>query len=400
MGQKNDWRDRLEAFYKHYQPEKLSGVPALLKKIDGNQSRFDRLLAQLVQKYGPEPEIKKEKTPKAEKPKGTSIKMNESLRNRITAFYLHYNKGKLDTVEDLVVRTKNKKKYEDRLMRMLVKKYGPEPQMEDSFRGRLTRFYLKYQPTKLDGVENFVLKAGGSETQQEQLFRMLVTKYGPEPEFSGIESKLEHLSLSEPQESGDMSDDDNDEMNPLFRKVVYCPIDGMPPEYSEYLTTFGDCLPWLLKNTPNLILTTKGDTTVAEYAASLENGEESTEASNIKGKSRGGAARPNKNIKNKKKTKDKDKKVTIERVSRSKRKFITVVVGLDMFDVKLKEAAKKLGKRFACSASINKLPSGGQSIDIQGDITYELPEVLLDYFPSVDKEKIYTVEDGKKNKVF
>lgn len=94
--------------------------------------------------------------------------------------------------------------------------------------------------------------------------------------------------------------------------------------------------------------------TVKEYVESIKNDDGEVEAS--KSKSRGGAARPNKNIKNKKKTKENDKIVTIERVNRSKKKYITVVIGLDTFDIKLKEAAKKLGKKFACSASVNKLP--------------------------------------------
>uniref|UniRef100_A0A7S3LI75 SUI1 domain-containing protein n=1 Tax=Aplanochytrium stocchinoi TaxID=215587 RepID=A0A7S3LI75_9STRA len=417
MGPKNDWRDRLEAFYKHYQPEKVSGVPTLLKKIEGSQSRFDKLLSQLIQKYGPEPvseSILNVEAPTKPKEAGKTVTLNEELRDRIKFFYLHYNKDKLDTIENLVLRTKNKKHYEERLIRMLVEKYGPEPKDEDSFKGRLVRFYTKYQPSKLDSVDNLVAKAGDSETQQENLFRMLVSKYGPEPEFNSVTSGMKSLSISDStnkentrdgdtddeEDEDDEHDEHDDETNHLFRKVVYCPVDGMPPEYSEYLTTFEECVPWLLQHRPDLVLTTKGGVTVQEYGAKLENKEEEGEPASSKNKSRGGAARPNKNIKSKKKGKDQDGMVTIERVSRSKRKFITVVAGLDMFDVKLKEAAKKLGKRFACSASVNKLPGGGQSIDIQGDITYDLPDILIEYFPSIEKDKIYLIEDGKKSKAF
>lgn len=46
------------------------------------------------------------------------------------------------------------------------------------------------------------------------------------------------------------------------------------------------------------------------------------------------------------------------------------------------------------------LPGGGQSVDIQGDVCYDLPDVILEYYPSVDKTKMYSIEDGRKNKVF
>lgn len=110
-------------------------------------------------------------------------------------FYDHYNKDKLDTVENLVLRTKNKTKYEKRLLKMLVDKYGPEPD-QNSFKSRLIRYYSKYQPSKLSSVDNLVKKAGDSIQQQEQLFRMLVSKYGPEPDLEdAVTSAMENLAI-------------------------------------------------------------------------------------------------------------------------------------------------------------------------------------------------------------
>ncbi|GKC69323.1 translation machinery-associated protein 22-like protein, partial [Tanacetum coccineum] len=58
------------------------------------------------------------------------------------------------------------------------------------------------------------------------------------------------------------------------------------------------------------------------------------------------------------KTKKKDKQeVIIEKVTRNKRKSITTLKGLDLFvlGVKLSDASKKLGKKFATGASVVKL---------------------------------------------
>jgi len=46
--------------------------------------------------------------------------------------------------------------------------------------------------------------------------------------------------------------------------------------------------------------------------------------------------------------------VVIERATRNKRKCVTSVQGLELFEVKLVEASKKFGKKFACGASVVK----------------------------------------------
>ncbi|KAE8687555.1 Translation initiation factor SUI1 family protein isoform 2 [Hibiscus syriacus] len=58
------------------------------------------------------------------------------------------------------------------------------------------------------------------------------------------------------------------------------------------------------------------------------------------------------------KIKKKEKKeVIIEKVVRNKRKCITTVKGLEHFGVKLSDASKKLGKKFATGASVVKGPT-------------------------------------------
>jgi density-regulated protein DRP1 len=133
---------------------------------------------------------------------------------------------------------------------------------------------------------------------------------------------------------------------------------------------------------------------VGEIFDELNGGEAGAEGAKSR---RGGAGVPNKG---RKKGAKGEQMVVIERAQRQKRKFVTSVVGLDTFDVKLKDAAKRLGKKFACGASIDKLPDGRESIDIQGDYIYEMPDTVLEFFPEVAKSKVFLLEDGKKVKAF
>eukprot|EP01018_Ginkgo_biloba_P013577 Gb_11237 [translate_table: standard] len=75
--------------------------------------------------------------------------------------------------------------------------------------------------------------------------------------------------------------------------------------------------------------------------------------------------------------------VVVEKVVRNKRKCVTIVKGLDMFGIKLSEASKKLGKKFASGASVVKGPTEKEQIDVQGDIMYDIVEFITDTWPSI-----------------
>lgn len=57
--------------------------------------------------------------------------------------------------------------------------------------------------------------------------------------------------------------------------------------------------------------------------------------------------------------------VVLERNTRNKKKCITTISGLDMFGVKLGEASKLFGKKFASGASVVKNAEGKEHIDVQ-----------------------------------
>ena len=96
-----------------------------------------------------------------------------------------------------------------------------------------------------------------------------------------------------------------------------------------------------------------------------------------------------------KKKSSKVKGITITRSNRNKKKLITNVAGFENFpDVDVKDASKKLGKKFACGASVTKGATGKDEIDIQGDFSEQVAEFIVKTF-GVDEGVIKLVDKGK-----
>ena len=86
--------------------------------------------------------------------------------------------------------------------------------------------------------------------------------------------------------------------------------------------------------------------------------------------------------------------VIIARIQRQKKKYVTTVVGLETVpDLKLKDATKVFGKKFSSGASIGDTPTGGKEVVIQGDVSFELPAVLISEF-KVAPTCIFFSDDG------
>jgi density-regulated protein len=74
-------------------------------------------------------------------------------------------------------------------------------------------------------------------------------------------------------------------------------------------------------------------------------------------------------------------KVIITKVQRQKRKYVTVVAGLETVpNLKIKDASKAFGKKFSSGASINESASGVKEVVIQGDVMFDLPPLLVSQF--------------------
>ncbi|KAJ0959921.1 hypothetical protein J5N97_000310 [Dioscorea zingiberensis] len=151
-------------------------------------------------------------------------------------------------------------------------------------------------------------------------------------------------------------------------RVLYCAVCSLPAEYCEFGPDFEKCKPWLVQNAPELYPDLVRDATAKEAdrvadqlnatGISFGSGDGATassERNNTFSIAGGGTSAPKEEVKRLPggKVKKKEKlEVIIEKVTRNKRKCITTVKGLELFGVKLSDASKKLGKKFATGASV------------------------------------------------
>ncbi|GLT97264.1 hypothetical protein SLE2022_148370 [Rubroshorea leprosula] len=188
-------------------------------------------------------------------------------------------------------------------------------------------------------------------------------------------------------------------------KVLYCPVCSLPAEYCEFGPDFEKCKPWLTKNAPELYpdllkeANEKEAEKVSEQLQSIGISSASTDVAASTAQSGEASSSKQEEVKRlpggKIKKKEKQE-VVIEKVVRNRRKCITIVKGLDLFGVKLSDASKKLGKKFATGASVVKGPTEKEQIDVQGDIAYDIVDFITETWPDVPESAIFFIEDGKK----
>lgn len=76
---------------------------------------------------------------------------------------------------------------------------------------------------------------------------------------------------------------------------------------------------------------------------------------------------------------------------------MTVVIGLEAHGLDLKKIAKELGKKFATGSSVTKSAAGTEEITVQGDVSDDLFDWLVDvHGEQVPEDNIEMVEDKKK----
>jgi density-regulated protein DRP1 len=74
-------------------------------------------------------------------------------------------------------------------------------------------------------------------------------------------------------------------------------------------------------------------------------------------------------------------RVIIARVQRQKKKFVTAVAGLETVpDLKIKDAARVFGKKFSSGSSVSESNTGAKEVVIQGDVSFDLPNLLVSEF--------------------
>ena len=91
--------------------------------------------------------------------------------------------------------------------------------------------------------------------------------------------------------------------------------------------------------------------------------------------------------------------VIVKRIERNKRKYVTTVSGLEAFGLDLKKVSKDFGKKFATGSSVTKVPSGGEEITVQGDLSDDIFDFLTeskDYKDVIPEDNVECIEDKKK----
>ncbi|XP_065118895.1 density-regulated protein [Paramisgurnus dabryanus] len=177
-------------------------------------------------------------------------------------------------------------------------------------------------------------------------------------------------------------------------KVLYCGVCSLPVEYCEYMPEPAKCKQWLEKNFPAVFAkltlgtaprqeTGGGGGGVGGGASEVPHVGEEEEKKKQK---RGGRGQ----IKQKKKTVP--QKVTIAKIPRAKKKYVTRVCGLNTFDIELKEAQRFFAQKFSCGASV----TADDEIIIQGDFTDDIIDVIQEKWPEVDDDSIDDLGEVKK----
>ncbi|EFN54758.1 hypothetical protein CHLNCDRAFT_134666 [Chlorella variabilis] len=177
---------------------------------------------------------------------------------------------------------------------------------------------------------------------------------------------------------------DGPSVQPLH--VEYDPVTGVPSEFNDFLPK--DCDEY------------------KRWKASQEAGVSGAMAGLTVASGEGGAAvgaaaaAPAQEKKQSSKKKKSKPEVVLERNTRNKKKCITTISGLDMFGVKLGEASKLFGKKFASGASVVKNAEGKEHIDVQGDCLDQAAELIIKQYKEVTKQDIYYIESKKKERYY
>jgi len=165
--------------------------------------------------------------------------------------------------------------------------------------------------------------------------------------------------------------------------LEYCPTCGLPPDFCKYGTCWAKCQPWCLENYPQYYPELTG-------TVSIDDAKKKAAEATEKGKT--------KEIPGGKKIRSASPSIQIKKLSRGGRKCVTSIAGLELFGVKLEEAAKKFKTKFACGAAVvTDDNGGGETVDIQGDFEVEVTDLIVELY-KVPMAKITAVDGGTKKK--
>ncbi|KAJ5162477.1 Translation machinery-associated protein 22 [Penicillium capsulatum] len=203
---------------------------------------------------------------------------------------------------------------------------------------------------------------------------------------------------------------DSGPVEPQARHVVYCGVCSLPPEYCEFGGTAKKCEEWLKDEHEDLwtrLYSAGQNPPFPPIDAELTPAPTDAVTANLSSLSVSAQERAAKDAAKKEakaaqvEARDAERKaaskVIIKRVERNKRKHVTVITGLEVFGLENKKLAKELGKKFATGSSMTRSPAGAEEITVQGDVSDDVREWLVEVYGSkVPEANIELVEDKKK----
>ena len=151
--------------------------------------------------------------------------------------------------------------------------------------------------------------------------------------------------------------------------VEYCNLCHFPKEYCKYTHSI------LLKK--------------------IEEGEQEEKKEEDKKEEKEGEENKEDDKKKDKKKKKNENKILIEQTKRGKRKHITYVLGLDKFGLVLKDVAKQLSKKMACSCSVTKEDNGEDSITLTGEFADDVKDFILENYKNIEAKHMQIKIDKK-----
>jgi len=178
---------------------------------------------------------------------------------------------------------------------------------------------------------------------------------------------------------------------PVAKTVVYCGVCTLPPEYCEFGGTVKKCENWLAKNHPDLHQKLYSSEAIESKLSTMSLEAQEKASKDLAKKQIKEEARLEREA-----AKKKASIVYIKRSERTKRKFVTIVSGIEAFDLEVKKVAKEFGKKFACGSSVTKgAVAGEEEITVQGDLSDEILDELVDKY-GIDEDNIRQVDESKK----
>ncbi|KAJ6035805.1 Translation machinery-associated protein 22 [Penicillium herquei] len=189
-----------------------------------------------------------------------------------------------------------------------------------------------------------------------------------------------------------MAEVDSGPIEPQARHIVYCGVCTLPPEYCEFGGTAKKCEEWLKEEEPELWNRLHSEDSLNANLSALSVSAQERAAKDAAKKEAKAAQNEARDAERKAAS-----KVIVKRVERNKRKYVTVITGLEIFGLENKKLAKELGKKFATGSSMTRSAAGTEEITVQGDVSEDVKEWLGEVYGSkVPQANIDLVEDKKK----